>query len=176
MATTRKVRRDLLSACSVAAVVVAVAIVSLPSLRAFAVRENEEDAARLVATLCARARVEPEADLRALARLDGRPRERVADAAWNAEQRLLSCHGYLFDLARNPSDGAPLVAAWPLSFGSSGRRAFVCLAASNALTHANEDGRYHGYQRRVDLAPLAFLTNANDSSAARGWQPLSPPP
>ncbi|MFN0245113.1 MAG: hypothetical protein ACKVWV_19695 [Planctomycetota bacterium] len=122
------------------AIAVVVALVSLPRLRQFALRENEADAIRLVRVLAAGGQPLEErfAPGSALAR-------RVGDVELLGHS-VLRRHGYLFDSVRT-ADGSPMVRAWPWSHQHTGLGAFVWTPERGLLAHANADGRFSGIDR-----------------------------
>jgi hypothetical protein len=131
-----------LSLCSIGVVVL---LVSLPSLRGLALRQNESDAVRVVralgraslATAGARAR-----SIGELFRANPELEHRFGDLEYLEGPRLLRAHGYLFDLSRGP-DG-PTVRAWPWAWGRTGFAAFVHTAAGELLGHPNSEGTWNG--------------------------------
>src|SRR5262245_6000217 len=139
-------------ALSLAAVVAVLVLVSLPRLQAFALAENETDAAALTRELGrALAEVEPPAgptaaapalaELALAAGLDG-ARD---DVEWIDAGRVLRRHGYLFDLCACP--GGPLLRAWPWAYGDTGHAAFVFRPAEGVLRHGNASGDWSGPRR-----------------------------
>ncbi len=128
---------------SVSAVVGVLVLVSLPRLQAFALHENEADAAELTHLLG-----------RELAALRQAPRDLAAvsaaagiqglgdDLEWLHGGRLLRRHGYLFELA--PASAGAAVRAWPESYGATGRSAFLFRADEGLLRHGNGAGLWSG--------------------------------
>lgn len=137
---------------ALAAIAVVVALVSLPRLRQFALRENESDAIRLVRVLAAGGDQPLDERFRpgsALAR-------RVGDVELLAGG-VLRRHGYLFDCVRTQG-GAPMVRAWPWTHQHTGLGAFVWTPERGLVAHANADGRFSGIESPPSL-----------ESGARGW-------
>ena len=139
-------------ALSLSAVIAVLVLVSLPRLQAFALEENETDAAALTRAL-GRALVELEpaagaaaalptlAELAQAAGLDG-PRD---DVEWLETGRVLRRHGYLFELDLRAGD--PELRAWPWAYGDTGRAAFVFRPADGVLRHGNQAGAWTGPAR-----------------------------
>lgn len=145
---------------ALAAIAVVVALVSLPRLRQFALRENEADAIRLVRVLAAsdhplHERFAPGSTLA----------RRVGDVELLADG-VLRRHGYLFDSVRT-ADGSPMVRAWPWSHQHTGLGAFVWTPQRGLLAHANADGRFSGIERppSPDSGPPGWISYAADPAA-----------
>jgi hypothetical protein len=148
---------------TLSAVALVVVLVSLPRLRGFALRENESDAASMLALLGEswRARAETAAgpDLAALLRADRDLARRLEDCRPVGAGRLLR-HGYLFD-AVEPEPGRWALRGWPWHAGQTGRAAFVWSAEAGLCGHPNDGARYGG----PDAPP------PHDPSGP-GWRPL----
>lgn len=137
---------DYLSLCAIGIVVV---LVSLPRLRAFALRENERDALRMLRVLGADAAAHG-AVLRAgglgalLAANDGH-RVRLEDLEL-VEQGRLRRHGYLFDAAEL-EPGRWVLRAWPWEHGRTGVGAFQLVPGAEVHGFANPAGGFSGPNR-----------------------------
>lgn len=131
---------------TVGAIALVVMLVSIPRLRAFALRENELDAMRMLRALAthpAPTGVDPSRmDLAAVVAHDAALKRRLEDLEFVDGGRLRR-HGYLFDRAVGPS-GEPMLRAWPWAHGQTGRGAFVWTPQRGLLGCANEDGRFSG--------------------------------
>jgi hypothetical protein len=156
---------------TLAAIGIVVALVSIPRLKAFALRENELDAAQTLRVLGA-ALGSPGWDF-AAAGLVGPPLPRAAgaalapatvgelflstpsvarrleDAELLADGRLLRRHGYLFDLTFD--GGEPVLRAWPWCYGETGLGAFSFSRAIGLVGHPNERPRWYGTERSPAL-------------------------
>jgi hypothetical protein len=146
-------RRDLWTRLTLGLVVLVVVLVSLPRLRGFALRENEQDAARLIARLGEQAQRGPQDDLAALLASRGALRRDLEDAELVEDGRLLRRHGYLFALDRGPL-GAAYLRAWPWKHGQTGFAAFLWSAERGLWIHANRAGRYSGPAAAPSLGSL----------------------
>jgi hypothetical protein len=138
-------------ALSVLAVVGVLILVSLPRLQAFALAENEADAAALTRALGQELerRLAPgapgiDAAAPSLALLAGEAGldPRRDDVEWLEGGRVLRRHGYLFELAGPPS-GA-FLRAWPWAYGDTGRAAFAFRPAAGVVRHGNPAGAWTG--------------------------------
>lgn len=134
---------------SLVAIVAVIVLVSLPRLHAFAVEENETDAAVLARRLAQALGDAPgdgqPASLAALVDELGM-RDRTDDLEWLADGRVLRRHGYLFEL--DPPHAAPrALRAWPWSYGATGRTAFLAHPSDGVRRHANDDGSWSGVAR-----------------------------
>lgn len=132
-------------ASSVFAVVAVLILVSLPRLHAFAVEENETDAAVLTRRLAlALGEMQSEAaepSLPSLVEHLGMER-RTDDLEWLEDGRLLRRHGYLF---RVVSDGeVQTLRAWPWAHGQTGHTAYFGRPDGTIRRHANADGHWSG--------------------------------
>jgi hypothetical protein len=152
-----------------------VVVVTLPVLRGFGLRENENDAMRMLRVLAAEP-LAPESALPAygavarasawggaqaplshLAAQDRGIQRRLEDLETLPDGRLRR-HGYLFDVvAAGP--GEPMLRAWPWEHGQTGRSAFVWTPRHGILGFRNTDGRFSG----PDAAPTAADVRAG------GW-------
>lgn len=141
---------------TVGAIVLVVVLVSIPRLRAFALRQNELDAVRMLRSLAAHPApigFDPaEHDLAALVAQDVGLKRRLEDLEFVDGGRLRR-HGYLFDMARSAS-GEPMLRAWPWTHGQTGRGAFVWSPQRGLLGHPNTDGRYAGPEAPPDPAEV----------------------
>lgn len=136
-AAPARARRDPLALASLVAIGVVVALVSLPSLRGLAIRQNESDAARVVRALAQAARETGLGDAVALLEETPSLRHRFGDlerAGVPGHPGLLRANGYLFDLAPGPAGLA--ARAWPWELGRTGRAAFVAQAEGALLVNA----------------------------------------
>jgi hypothetical protein len=134
---------------TIGAIVVVVVLVSIPRLRAFAVRANELDAMHMLHALAAQpAPAGHEAignDLALLVLGDAGLRQRLEDLECLDDGRLRR-HGYLFDLTML-RPGEPMLRAWPWSHGQTGRSAFVWTPQRGLLAAPNHEGRFSGPSR-----------------------------
>lgn len=139
-------RSRLLDLATIAAILLVVVLVSIPRLRAFALRENELDAMRTLRVIAAQpapANVPAgRHDLAYLVAHDASLLRRLEDVELLADGRLRR-HGYLFDLARL-QPGEPMLRAWPWSHGTTGRGAFVWTPQRGLLGFSNSDGVFAG--------------------------------
>jgi hypothetical protein len=128
---------------SVVAVIALLVLVSLPRLQAFALEENETDAAALTRVL-GRALAEERAAPPSLAGLveEAGLDPGHDDLEWLEGGRLLRRHGYLFELSAHPAGAA--LAAWPWTYGDTGRAAFVFRCDQGMLRHGNPSGAWTG--------------------------------
>jgi len=142
-----------------------VVLVSLPRLRGFAVRENEQDAIDALALLAADARVESEVllagGLGALLASSTRHQSRLDDVELIDGGRLRR-HGYLFDAVES-APGAWVLRAWPWEHGRTGLGAFVASDAA-VLGHPNAGGRFSG------PASPPSGPRADAEAAPAGWR------
>ena len=151
------------------AIGIVVLIVSLPRLRAFALRENERDAVRMLRLLSADAVRHPEAlasgGLGALLAASSAHRVRLEDLEVLDRGRVRR-HGYLFDAVEAP-DGTWVLRAWPWDHGHTGLGAF----------RATPDGRLHGTPNERGSISGPGAPPAIDGSAAGlpddGWVVLA---
>jgi hypothetical protein len=149
----------LLDYVTIGAIVLVVALVSVPQLRGFALRENELDAMRtlrLIAAQPAPANIPVgRCDLAYLVAHDASLRRRLEDVEYLSDGRVRR-HGYLFDIA-SMQPGEPMLRAWPWSPGTTGRGAFVWTPQRGLLGCANKDGVFAG----PNGAPEAEDVDAN---------------
>lgn len=169
---------DYLTLFSIGLVVV---LVSLPRLRAFALRENELDAIRMLRLLARDAAAV--ADFASVARAGGLGallatctdhRVRLEDLELVGDGRLRR-HGYLFDAQPVLATGAEgaiverwVLRAWPWEHGRTGLGAFEVLPGGEVHGHANESGAFSG-----PLAPPP-CASMDGGDAAGGWVRLAP--
>lgn len=136
----------LLDYVTIGAILLVVALVSVPQLRGFALRENELDAMRtlrLIAAQPAPANIPAgRCDLAYLVAHDASLRRRLEDVEYLSDGRLRR-HGYLFDIS-SLQPGEPMLRAWPWSHGTTGRGAFVWTPQRGLLGFANRDGVFAG--------------------------------
>jgi hypothetical protein len=140
--------------------------VSLPRLRAFALRENERDAMHALRLLAADAEREPEVlragGLPALLAANGAHRVRLDDVELYGTRQLRR-HGYLFD-AVEVGTGRFVLRAWPWEHGHTGLAAFETAGGRPLYGSANKNGGYSG-----PAAPPPALA----APAAAGWLALA---
>ena len=143
-ATTRGL--PLLDKLTILAIFVVVGLVTLPRLRAFALRENERDAMRMLRVLASQpaptAGSNGSHDLAALVAQDSSLARRLEDLELLGDGRLRR-HGYLFDLTML-RPGEPMLRAWPIVHGQTGRGAFVWTPQRGLLAADNQTGRFSG--------------------------------
>jgi hypothetical protein len=156
-------KRDLWTRLTLGLVVLVVVLVSLPRLRGFALRENEQDAARLIARLGEQAQRRPLDDLAALLASRGALRRDLEDAELVADGRLLRRHGYLFALDRGLL-GAAQLRAWPWKHGQTGSAAFLWSAERGLWIHSNRAGRFSG------PAAAPPFDSPEGSGSGSGWR------
>lgn len=168
------------------AIALVVVLVSLPRLRAFALRENELDAVRML-RLLARDASEVQ-DFAGVARAGGlgallatrtEHRVRLEDLELVGDGRLRR-HGYLFDaqpVLVPGADGAPgapverwVLRAWPWEHARTGLGAFEVFPGGEVHGHANTDGAFSG-----PLAPPAGFGGERSSGASSGGWVKMPP-
>jgi hypothetical protein len=154
---------DYLSLCAIGLVVV---LVSLPRLRAFALRENERDALRMLRVLGEDASkhgtVLGAGGLGALLAANDGHRVRLEDLELVDHGRLRR-HGYLFDAAEL-APGRWVLRAWPWEHGRTGVGVFQLTPGGDVHGFANPAGGFSGPNRPPP--PLA------DPGAA-GWVAMS---
>ncbi|MFO1009913.1 MAG: hypothetical protein U1F29_07615 [Planctomycetota bacterium] len=147
---------------TLAAIGLVVVLVSLPRLRAFALRENEQDAMQMLRLLANDAVKHPDVlragGLGALLAANDAHRVRLEDLEL-VEQGRLRRHGYLFD-AREAAPGRWVLRAWPWDHGHTGLGAFEIVPGGALHGFANPDGAISGPANPP--APLA-------DPAAAGW-------
>lgn len=144
---SRRGAMRLSSAATLVAVGVVVLVVSLPRLRDFALRENEEDARLVVERLAALVENEVQAGERAanvealVLKSPGYPRQ-FEDAEFLDGGTLMRRHGYLFEIGR-PGDTLP-VRAWPWQHRRTGFSAYAWTREQRLVGNANSDGSFSG--------------------------------
>ena len=144
---SRRGAMRLSSAATLVAVGVVVLVVSLPRLRDFVLRENEEDARLVVERLAALVENEVQAGERAanvealVLKSPGYPRQ-FEDAEFLDGGTLMRRHGYLFEIGR-PGDTLP-VRAWPWQHRRTGFSAYAWTRESQLVGCANTDGSFSG--------------------------------
>jgi hypothetical protein len=148
---------DPVSLATLIAIGVVVLLVSLPSLRGFAQRQNETDAVRLVRILgrAVESAERPPASIREVFEGDPELRRRFRDLEYLEDTDQLRCHGYLFDVSRG------VARAWPWDHGRTGFACFVA-AEEGLVGHANDASRWSGRDR----PPLGPWT------PSAGWRPM----
>ena len=130
---------------SLAAIGLVVLLVALPSLRGFALRENETDAVRLIRALSSACVETPGSEKLTIGELlaaNPALQHRFGDLEVLTEHAVLRTHGYLFDLVR--TDAGPTLRAWPWSHGRTGHTAFALTPGSDILGHPNSEGAWSG--------------------------------
>ncbi len=156
-------------------VVAVVVIVSLPRLTAFARRENEADAQRLVRRMAQLFEddallASPPRDTRELfERLPKAARRQFEDQTVIDDGRLLLRHGYYFEFVRLPgfagdTRGVMALRAWPERRSSAGEPAFYGFSSTAVLRHTGLDPAPGG----LDGAPQVQSPQAFDLQA-HGW-------
>jgi hypothetical protein len=145
-------------AASVAAVVAVLILVSLPRLHAFALEENETDAASLTRQLI-QALAGVESEQPTLLELVGAlgMEARTDDLEWIADGRILRRHGYLFELSGGASRASLSLRAWPWTYGETGRAAFQGTANGAVRRHPNPGGDWSGPEFPPRLAAGGWL-------------------
>ncbi len=152
---SRRGAMRLSSAATLVAVGVVVLVVSLPRLREFALRENEQDARLVVERLATLLASEVQAGERALnvealvLKAPGYPRQ-FEDAEFLEGGTLMRRHGYLFEVG---GAGDPLpVRAWPWQHRRTGFSAYAWTRERELVGHANSDGSFSGPGRAPSVA------------------------
>jgi hypothetical protein len=133
---------SLLDRLTLGAVVLLVIVVSIPRLRAMAVRANENDARVTLAWLGSWLEPGAHAASGLIAALDGRPEapRRLPDA--RVLSGTLSHHGYLFRIEHRGESG-PVILAWPLERDRTGRACYLW-DGKRLRTHGPDaEGRAH---------------------------------
>ena len=153
----------------IGAILLLVALVSLPQLEAYARRTNEADARWTVSLLGARLEAPAgagRADLPAWVAEDARLAHRLRDARRVAGTSDLLFHGYFFRL---DAAGARLI-AWPRQAGRTGERAYAWRVGDGLWAHGDPLGAWSGAEPRGgDGRPL----EPPDPSPADGWVRLA---
>ena len=157
-------RIGLADALTLSAVLLVVVLVSLPRLHAFALRENEVDAMRLLER--AGKILDGGESLKGIGDLAGRKEleGHLGDAIWPGEGALLMRHGYCFDLLLadgSHGEARPIcLRAWPQRIGETGIAAFARPSGSVLLGHRNDAKLWSGPSQPPELA-------------AAGWCPIA---
>jgi len=144
---------SLSSAAMLVAIGLVVLLVSLPRLREFALRENEEDARALVKRLAGLATREVHTAQRPsietlLASDPSAPRQ-LDDLEYLDGGLRLRRHGYLFEVGR--STEGTWVRAWPWEWRKTGISAYAWNTGTELVAHPNEEGRWSGPQAPPQL-------------------------
>ncbi|MFT5285480.1 MAG: hypothetical protein ACI8TQ_001645 [Planctomycetota bacterium] len=146
---------------SLSAIGLVVFMVGLPSLRNFAIKQNEIDALRVVVAL-GKASFSPASNAStALADLLVQHpdlKHRFGDLEYLDEFGLLRAHGYLFELT--DIDGNLSLTAWPWSHQRTGRSAFRYRPDGKILANVNDRGLWSGCRP------------TSEARALRTWQEL----
>ena len=161
-------------------IVAVIVIVSLPRLSAFARRENEADALRLVQRLTQMfddesLRAAPPANTQALFdRLPRASRRLFEDQSAVDGGRVLLRHGYFFEFVRVPTyegdpEGLLAVRAWPERASGPGAPAFLAFSSAAVLRHPTLTPPPVG----LDSPPPVTSFHPSELRAA-GWQPVNP--
>lgn len=139
-----------LDALSLFAIGLVVVLVSVPRLRALALRSNEDDAWQMIRLLGQEAfggevLAAPNRDLGQL--VDERPglAHRLDDTEVLQQGRVLRRHGYLFDLIE--AGGRHELRAWPWRHGRTGVAAFVFTDRGELFGHPNPQALWSGLGR-----------------------------
>lgn len=149
-------------------IVAIVAMVSLPRLREWGMRENAMDAARLAKLLAQSAAAQrsahpgaPAPPLREIVAADAGLQRALVDSEWMPRGEL-RCHGYLFALAQ--AQGASWLFAWPWTYAKTGRESLACGPDGALRRNLNERGSYSGLERAPALG-------ADGALPAGDWPP-----
>lgn len=157
------------------AVVAVVVIVSLPRLTAFARRENEADAQRLVRRMAelfdddATAAAPPGSTLELFERMPRAARRQFEDQTVLDNGRLVLRHGYYFEFVHVPAfagdtHGVMAVRAWPERLSKSGAPVFFAFSGSTVLRHTALDPAAGGMDAPPQIqSPQPFALQAD------GW-------
>lgn len=141
-------------AATLVAVGVVVLLVSLPRLREFALRENEEDARVLVERLAGLAAREVRAaesgNVATLLSADPAVARLIDDAEFLERGARMRRHGYLFEVG--PAADGSLVRAWPWLHRKTGFSAYAWTPGQRLVAHPNESGEWSGLAARPELA------------------------
>jgi hypothetical protein len=125
-----------------------VLLVSLPRLREFALRENEEDARALVTRLAGLAAREVQAaekpSIETLLASDPSAKRQLDDVEYLDGGRRLRRHGYLFEVG-HAADGT-WVRAWPWEWRKTGISAYGWNSGTELVAHPNAEGRWSGLE------------------------------
>jgi len=142
-ARSRSGRLRTMDVLTLAAVALVVLLVSLPRLEDLAIRENEDDAARLALRLAVLAEDGGPAPVESLLASAPDLAQRLDDVEMLSEGRVLRRHGYLFEVL--PGEGpAESLRIWPWEYGRTGRVAFVWTPEGGLLVHANAAASWTG--------------------------------
>ena len=143
----------LLSLCAIATVVI---FVALPSLRSFAMNQNEIDAVRVIEALRQSALESQEhgfGQSEEFVRLHSDLEHRFGDLEYLPELNLMRAHGYLFGLSQEA--GEPVFTAWPWAFGRTGRSVFRVAPKGRVLACANAQGLWSGSRPNQTVQSLS---------------------
>lgn len=162
---SRRGAMRLSSAATLVAVGVVVLVVSLPRLRDFALRENEEDARlvveRLATILSGEVQAAERRNVEELVRtVPGFPRQ-FEDAEFLDGGARMRRHGYLFEVGA-AADGT-LVRAWPWQHRKTGFSAYAWTPEHRLVAHPNADGGWSGRE-----APPRMASGAGWRDVAEG--------
>ncbi len=153
VSTSRRGGLRLSSAAMLVAIGIVVLLVSLPRLREFALRENEEDARALVKRLAGLATREVQAaekpSIEFLLASDPAAKRQLDDAEFLDGGTRLRRHGYLFEVG-DAADGI-YVRAWPWEWRKTGTSAYAWTPAQDLVAHPNAEGRWSGPQAPPSL-------------------------
>lgn len=146
VSSSRRGGLRLSSAAMLVAIGIVVLLVSLPRLREFALRENEEDARALVQRLAGLATREVQAaekpSIEALLASDPSAKRQLDDVEYLDGGQRLRRHGYLFEVG-HAADGT-YVRAWPWEWRKTGTSAYAWTAGKELVAHPNAEGRWSG--------------------------------
>jgi hypothetical protein len=150
-------------------VALVVVVVSLPLLKAVAIKENELDALRALRLLGPEvfAAEGPAPNFNQILHSDSTLGRRLPDTRLMDEGRVMFHHGYLFEIVPL-ENGERLLRAWPLVHGQSGLGAFWCDDSGAVLGHPNDAAEWSG----VDSAPLWPGHSVLQTTEA-GWRALN---
>ncbi|HTF87920.1 MAG TPA: hypothetical protein VK843_05890 [Planctomycetota bacterium] len=160
-------------------IVAVVVIVSLPRLSAFAQRENEADAQRMVRRLTQlfdddALNAAPPANTKALFdRLPRAARRQFEDQTVVDDGRVLLRHGYYFEFVHVPSfagdtQGLMAVRAWPERRSGKGVPSFYGFSSTHVLRHKDLDPAPGGLD-----APPQIEEQRRGDLRAKGWELVS---
>ena len=153
VSSSRRGGLSLSSAAMLVAIGLVVLLVSLPRLREFALRENEEDARALVKHLASLATREVQAaerpSIETLLASDPSAPRQLDDMEYLDGGLRLRRHGYLFEVGRS-AEGT-WVRAWPWEWRKTGISAYAWNAGAELVAHPNEEGRWSGPQSPPQL-------------------------
>jgi len=161
-------------------IVAVVVIVSLPRLSAFARRENEADAVRMVRRMAqlfeddSFAATTP-ADTKGLfERMPRAARRQFEDQAVVDGGRVLLRHGYYFEFLRVPTfagdtQGVLAVRAWPERRSRSAMPAYIGFSSTHVMRHTSLDPAPGGLD-----SPPAIGAPLLADLRVRGWELVAP--